>query len=382
MKKDFIVFGKPDIQEDEIAEVEKTLRSGWLGTGPKVKQFEDSFGGYIDAKHTIAVNSCTAALHLSLLSLQLNPGDEVLTTALTFCSTVNAIIHAGCTPVLVDVDPRTMNIDPKQIIKKLSSKSKVILPVHFAGRPCDMDQILEIAENNSLRIVEDCAHSIEAEYHGSKTGTFGDVGCFSFYVTKNIVTGEGGMVSTSDDKLAKKIKTLSLHGMSADAWGRFSDKGYKHYKVQEPGFKYNMMDIQASIGIHQLRRIEKSWLRRQEIWNRYIEAFRHLPITLPSRPDDDTRHAFHLFTILINENRTGVARDEFLELMTKKGIGVGVHYLSIAEHPYYKKAFDWAPSDTPNAMSIGRETVSLPLSSSLSNNEVDRIIDEVKNAFR
>ncbi len=253
----FLVFGSPMIEEAEIDEVVASLRSGWLGTGPKVARFEEDFRNYKSSPHAIAVNSCTAALHLSMLAAGLQPGDEVITTAMTFVATVNAIIHAGLTPVLADIDPITMNIDPRSIEQKITSRTKAILPVHFAGRACDMDAICDIANRNNLKIIEDCAHAIETEYKGRKTGSFGDFGCFSFYVTKNIITGEGGMVITKSEEDAAKIKVMALHGLSKDAWKRFSDEGYKHYYATAAGFKYNMMDIQAAIGIHQLKRIEK-----------------------------------------------------------------------------------------------------------------------------
>jgi dTDP-4-amino-4,6-dideoxygalactose transaminase len=236
LRKNFLAFGNPAIGEEEIEEVVDSLRSGWLGAGPKVARFEEDFRVYKGAQFATAVNSCTAALHLSILAAGIMPGDEVITTAMTFCATVNAIIHAGATPVLVDVDPLTMNIDPKQIEEKTSSRTKAILPVHFAGRPCEMDAICGIAQRHKLKTIEDCAHAVESEYKGRKTGTFGDFGCFSFYVTKNIVTGEGGMVLVRNEEDASRIKMLALHGMSKDAWKRFSDEGYKHYQVVECRF--------------------------------------------------------------------------------------------------------------------------------------------------
>ena len=255
-KEKFLVFGSPVIEEAEIAEVVASMRSGWLGTGRKVAQFEEDFRKYKGAAQAVAVNSCTAALHLSMLAADLRPGDEVITSPMTFCATVNAIIHARLVPVLADIDPDTMNIDPGQIEAKITPRTKAILPVHFAGRPCDMDAIAGLARSHHLRIIEDCAHAVEAEYHGRKTGMFGDFGCFSFYVTKNVTTGEGGMVLTREEEDAAKIKRLALHGMTKDAWQRYSDKGYQHYLVVECGFKNNMTDLQAAIGIHQLKRIE------------------------------------------------------------------------------------------------------------------------------
>jgi dTDP-4-amino-4,6-dideoxygalactose transaminase len=379
VRNDFLVFGAPAIEEAEIQEVVASMRSGWLGTGPKVARFEKDFCAYKDAKYAVAVNSGTAALHLSIIAADIKPGDEVITTALTFCATVNAIIHSGARPVLADVDPFTMNIDSNQIERKITPRTRAILPVHFAGRPCDMDAISDISERHDLKIIEDCAHAIETEYKGYKAGTTCDFGCFSFYVTKNVVTGEGGMVLTQREEDAARIKMLALHGMSKDAWKRFSDEGYKHYQVVECGFKYNMMDLQAGIGIHQLQRVEKSWEKRRDIWNYYKKAFSDLPIKLPADPKPDTRHAFHLFTILMDKAETMIHRDAFLDAMTNRNIGVGVHYLSIPEHPYYQKTFGWRPEDYPNATSIGRQTVSLPISAKLNAEDVEDVVNAVKD---
>ncbi len=377
-KDKFLIFGSPLIENDEIDEVVASLKSGWIGTGPKVARFERDFAEYKGAQYAAALNSCTAALHLSILAAGIRPGDEVITTPMTFCATVNAIIHAGATPVLADINPRTMNIDPSQIESKITRKTRALLPVHFAGRPCDMDAILDIAKRHRLKVIEDCAHAIESEYKGKKTGTFGDFGCFSFYVTKNIITGEGGMVLAQREEDIALIKVLGLHGMSKDAWKRFSDVGYKHYFVVECGFKYNMMDIQAAIGLHQLKRVEQYWKRRQEVWQMYNTAFADLPITIPAGHEPDTRHAYHLYTILIDKDKTGVSRDEFLDAMTANNIGVGVHYLSIPEHPYYQKTFGWKPEDCPNAMNAGRQTVSLPLSPKLTDGDVQDVIQSVR----
>jgi dTDP-4-amino-4,6-dideoxygalactose transaminase len=380
-ERDFLIFGSPVIEQPEIDEVVSTLKSGWLGTGPKVARFEELMRKYKGASYSAALNSCTAAIHLSMVAIGVKPGDEVITTPLTFCATVNAIIHAGATPVLADIDPVTMNIDSVQIKKKITPRTKAILPVHFAGRPCKMDHVMEIAENNNLKVVEDCAHAIETQYKGKHVGTFGDFGCFSFYVTKNIVTGEGGMVLAKNQKDIARIKILGLHGMSADAWKRFGDAGYKHYYVVEAGFKYNMMDIQAAIGIHQLKRIGKYRKIREEIWNHYQKAFEKLPVQRPADPESDTLHAYHLYNILIDENICGIKRDDFLNAMTAKKIGVGVHYLSMPEHPFYQERFGWKLGDYPNATRIGRQTVSLPISAKLSNDDVEYIISSVKDVL-
>ncbi|WP_338669017.1 DegT/DnrJ/EryC1/StrS family aminotransferase [Pseudodesulfovibrio methanolicus] len=376
-KDNFLVFGAPLIGQDEIDEVVASMKSGWLGTGPKVARFEKDFSDYVGATHAAACNSCTAALHLSLVALGLEPGDEVITTPLTFCASVNAIIHAGGTPVLADVDPVTQNIDPEAIREKITPRTKAVLPVHFAGRSCDMDPIMAIAHEHGLKVVEDCAHAIETTYKGRHAGTFGDFGCFSFYVTKNVCTGEGGMVIARDEADIRNIKVLGLHGMSADAWKRFSDEGYKHYQVVHAGFKYNMMDIQAAIGIHQLKRVEENFKRRCEIWDMYQEAFRALPVGTPAPEEPDTRHARHLYTLMIDPVACGLDRDQVLVRLTKENIGAGVHYLAVPEHPYYRDRYGWKLEDTPHAVALGRETLSLPLSAKLTDDDVADVIEAV-----
>jgi dTDP-4-amino-4,6-dideoxygalactose transaminase len=383
MTENFLIFGAPDIQEDDIHEVVDSLHSGWLGTGPKVAHFETDFANYKGVREyqVAAVNSCTAALHVSMIAAGIGQGDEVITSAMTFCATVNAIIHAGATPVLADIDPQTMNMEPTDVKRKISSRTRALVPVHFAGRCCDMDALMEIAAKQDLKVIEDCAHAIESEYHGGKAGTFGDFGCFSFYVTKNIITGEGGMIVAKKESDIARVKMLALHGMTKDAWRRFSDEGYKHYQVVECGFKYNMMDIQAAIGIHQLKRVEKNWLGRRKIWNAYQQVFRDLPVIAPTDPEPDTKHAHHLYTLLIDQEKTGIDRDAFLGEMTKRNIGIGVHYLSIPEHPYYRETFGWRPEDYPNAMRVGRQTVSLPISPKMNSTDIDRVISAVDDIF-
>jgi len=377
-RDEFLIFALPLIEDDEIEEVVKTLKSGWLGSGPKVAQFEEDFKNYKNADYAVALSSCTAALHLSLIAANIKSGDEVITTPLTFCATVNAIIHAGGTPVLADIDLETLNIDPGEIAKKLTPNTKAIIPVHFAGRPCEMTEIMDIAQKNNLIVIEDCAHAIETEYKGQNAGTIGDFGCFSFYVTKNIVTGEGGMVLTSNKEYASRIKTLGLHGMTKDAWKRFGDDGYKHYQVVECGFKYNMMDLQASIGIHQLKKVDKYWKRREDIWFRYMNELKDLPITLPLETANDTKHGYHLFTLIIEKERCGLSRDEFIEKLKEYNIGIGVHYMSIPEHPYYQETFGWTPEITPNAMKAGRSILSIPFSPKLNDKDVSDVINAIK----
>jgi len=377
----FLVFGAPALEEAEIAEVLDTLRSGWIGTGPRVARFESDFAAYKGGGHAVAVSSCTAALHLSMLVANLGAGAEVITTPLTFCSTVNAIIHAGATPVLADVDPATMNLDPGAVRAAITEKTRAIVPVHFAGRPCDMDALGVIAAEFDLRVIEDCAHAVEARWDGRPAGTLGDFGCFSFYATKNVTTGEGGMVLTRHEEFASQIKTMALHGMTKDAWKRFSDEGYKHYYVSAPGFKYNMTDIQAALGLHQLARVEANWAWRRAVWDYYQRELAGLPVVLPREPGERERHAYHLFPILIDAAETGISRDDFLDGITRENIGVGVHYLSIPEHPYYREAFGWRPEAYPHAMAIGRTTVSLPLAANLSEGDLADVVNATRKVL-
>ncbi|MFW6086493.1 MAG: DegT/DnrJ/EryC1/StrS family aminotransferase, partial [Myxococcota bacterium] len=358
-EQEFLPFGAPHLGEDEIAEVVATLRSGWIGTGPRVARFEAEFAAYKGTEGAAAVGSCTAALHLALLSLGLGPGDEVITTPLTFCATVNAILHTGATPVLADVDPRTMNLDPAAVEAAVTPRTRALLPVHFAGRPCDMTALGAIARRHGLAIVEDCAHAVETEGSWGKAGTFGDFGCFSFYATKNLTTAEGGMVLARDPAALERIRRLALHGLSRDAWKRFGKDGYRHYQVVEPGWKYNMTDLQAAMGIHQLAKVDRHWQHRRHIWTRYAEALADLPIELPAPVSEGERHAYHLYNVLIDEAKAGLSRDVFLDRMTHHRIGVGVHYLSIAEHPYYQEHLGWHPDQCPRATRIGRTTASL-----------------------
>lgn len=377
----YLVFGAPRIEQAEIDEVAAVLRSGWLGTGPRVAQFELDFGRFkgLTHEHVAAVNSCTAALHLSLLAAGVGPGDEVITTPLTFCATVNSIIHAGATPVLADVVPDTMNIDPREIERRFSPRTRAVIPVHFAGRPCAMDEIMTLARSRGVVVIEDCAHAIESEYKGRPTGTIGEFGCFSFYVTKNVVTGEGGMTVCASAEAAQRVRRLALHGMSNDAWKRFSDSSYRHYDVVEAGFKYNMMDLQAALGLHQLARVQANWERRRDLWERYQAAFRDLPVQLPAEPETDTRHAYHLYTLRVDARRAGVTRDGFLSAMAARSIGVGVHYRSLAGYTFYTDRFGWRKQDYPHAARIGDQTLSIPLSAKLEEDDIVRVIGAVRS---
>lgn len=381
MRKNYLIFGQPLIEEAEIEEVVRSLRAAWLGTGPKVAVFEQLVAEYKGVRHAVALNSCTAGLHLSCLALGLQPGDEVIVPAMTFCATINAVIHSGATPVLVDVERDSFNMDPERVRQSISPRTKAIIPVHFAGRACNMEALTLLASQHDIKIIEDCAHAIETDYHGRKAGAIGDCGVLSFYSTKNIVTGEGGMLITNNSEVASRVKILALHGMSQDAWKRFSDTGYKHYEVVEVGFKYNMMDLQAAIGMHQITRVERYWQRRREIWNRYNIGLAGLPVRAPAPLDKQSRHALHLYTVLVDEDEAGMSRDEFIARLHRYNIGTGVHYRSIAAHPIYQRRFGWRSEDYPNAQAIGQSTVSLPLSAKLSDADVEDVIAAVREVL-
>ncbi len=377
----YLTFGAPCIGEPEIAEVVDSLRSGWIGTGPKVARLEALMREYTGARHAVALNSCTAALHLAMLAAGVGAGDEVITTPMTFCATVNAILHTGATPVLVDCARDTQLIDPQAIAAAVTPRTRAILPVHFAGRIADLDAIHAIARKHGLVVIEDAAHALEGTYGGRKVGAISPLTCFSFYVTKNLTTGEGGMVTTDDADLAAKIKMYGLHGMDRDAWKRYSDAGYRHYEVQVPGFKYNMMDLQAAIGIHQFPHLDAWMDRRTEIWDRYDDAFAGLPVTRPLAPGPGQTHARHLYTLMIDPVEAGLTRDDFLGRLHALGIGTGVHYRGVHLHPYYRDRWGYRPEDFPNASWISDRTISLPLSPSMTDRDVEDVVMAVRQTI-
>jgi len=296
---------------------------------------------------------------------------------MTFGATANAILHSRAKPVFVDITLPSMNIDPGNIEAHITDKTKAIVPVHFAGRPCDMKSIKEIAQKHHLIIIEDAAHALEATYHGQKVGTIGDLTVFSFYVTKNLVTGEGGMITTANSTYAEKIQTYALHGMSKGAWKRYSDEGFKHYRIVYPGFKYNMMDIQAALGIHQLLKIESSLKRREEIWHRYDDAFQNLPLDIPPPPEENTTHARHLYTILLKLDELTADRDTIQQALYEENIGTGIHFIALHLHPYYQETLGYKRSDYPNATYVSDRTISLPLSAKLTDEDVTDVIKAV-----
>lgn len=381
VRDSFLVFGSPLVEEAMIDEVVATLRSGWIGTGPRVARFESMFKEYIGARYAVALNSCTAALHLSMLVAGIRPGDEVITTPLTFCATANAILHAGGTPIFVDIERETMNLDPGLIERAITPRTKAILPVHLAGRPCRMDAVMEIARKRGLIVIEDAAHCIEGAYRGGKIGNIADLTCFSFYVTKNLMTGEGGMVTTNNQEYADKIKMYGLHGLSKDAWKRYSDVGFIRYEAVFPGFKYNMMDLQAALGLHQVAKLGEHLRRRNEIWARYDEAFRGLPLAVPAAPEPETVHARHLYTALLDLDRLRLGRDEIQDALFCENIGTGIHYVSLHLQDYYRRTYGFKPDDFPHARFISDRTLSLPLSPKLTDRDVDDVIHAVKKVL-
>jgi dTDP-4-amino-4,6-dideoxygalactose transaminase len=377
-----VPFSPPAIGPEEIADVVETLESGWLSTGPRVASFERAFAEYTGAAHAIAVNSCTAALHLSLLASEVGQGDEVVTTPLTFCATANVVIHAGATPVFADVDPGTFNLAPEAAASALTPRTRALLPVHFAGRPADTDAFRTLARRHGLTLVEDAAHCVEGISRGRKVGAIADFTCFSFYATKNLTTGEGGMVTTSDPEAAAFIRTASLHGMSRSAWNRYAPGGAAQYDVLMPGFKYNMMDLQAAIGLQQLARIDAMHARRSAIWAHYDAGLAGLPLRRPAATAAGDVHARHLYTVLVDERAAGLSRDALQQRLRERGISTSIHFRALHLHRYYQERFALRRGMFPAAEAISDTTLSLPLSGGMTVAAADRVIEALHDVLR
>ena len=379
MNSKFIPFHKPAIGEDEIQSVVETLRSGWLTTGYKVKSFEENFARYVGAKHAVAVNSGTAALHLALDAVGLKEGDEVILPTMTFAATAEVVLYFKAKPVLVDCQRDTLNIDPTQIEAAITPRTKVVIPVHMAGQPCDMTQILNIAHQNGLCVVEDAAHALPADDRGKRIGTIGDITCFSFYATKTITTGEGGMVTTASEAWAERMRIMSLHGISHDAWKRYTKEGSWYYEVLYPGFKYNLTDIAAAIGIEQLKKCDRFWQARERIALLYQHGLADLAeIQLPTCREN-AQHAWHLFVIQLNLERLKITRNEFIEALREQSIGTSVHFIPLHLHPYYRDRFGYKPEDFPNASAVFDRIVSLPIYPGMTESDVEKVIEAVTN---
>ncbi|GAB4319729.1 MAG: UDP-4-amino-4,6-dideoxy-N-acetyl-beta-L-altrosami ne transaminase [Candidatus Zixiibacteriota bacterium] len=386
MRKHFLPFASPSIGEEEIAEVVETLRGGWLTTGPRAKRFEEQFAEYVGATFAVAVNSCTAALHLALESIGVGAGDEIITTPMTFAATGEVIRYLGATPVFVDVDPATMNIDSSLISEALSRcrNPRAVLPVHIAGLPSDLDAIIEIARRYDLRVIEDAAHALPTRYKGRMIGSIGDVTCFSFYSTKTLTTGEGGMATTNDAGLADRMRIMSLHGISKDAWKRYTAQGSWYYEILAPGYKYNMPDIMAALGLVQLRRVDEMHKRRTEIARQYSHAFAELGDCLDVPPDADTggQHAWHLYIIKLRLDRLSIDRDGFIEEMKRHNIGCSVHFIPLHMHPYYRDAYGFKPDDFPHAHAVYKRIVSLPIYPGMTDDDVADVVGAVADICR
>jgi len=378
VRSDFLPLTSPWIGEEEKQEVLDTLNGVWLSRGPKVSRFEDDFKKYTGANHAIALSSCTAALHVAIVAAGVKEGDEVITTPITFPATTNAILYERATPVLIDVDRRTFNIDPALIEKRITSRTKAIIPVHMAGQPCDMDEILEIAGRRNLIVIEDAAHAVGATYRGRHAGSLADAGCFSFYASKNLVTGDGGMLTVRDDKFAEFSRVIGLHGMSTSAWKRYSKEGVPNWELVYPGFKYNMTDIQASLGIHQLRKIERITSLREKWCRLYDELLVDIPeLTLPYRAPG-RRHACHLYIVTLDLERLSVSRDQFLAMMKAENIGCGIHFVSVHMQPYYANRFGFKRNDYPNAEWLSDRILSLPLSPQMTDVDVQDVVRAIR----
>ena len=382
-EQEFLPFSRPSISQAAIDEVVACLRSGWITTGPRVARFEAALKTYLGAPHVLALSSATAGLHLALLALKLQPGDEVITTPLTFAATLNTIVLAGGTPVLVDVEPSTLNLDVTRVADAVTPRTRAIVPVHFAGLPVDLDPLYQLAAEEEIRIIEDAAHAIGTEYKNRRIGSFGDTQVFSFHPNKNMTTGEGGAVATRDDALAREVALLRFHGIDREAWNRFGRKGTQDYEVVTAGYKYNMMDLQAALGLHQLPELDAFITRRTELAQRYQTQLKGWPQwTLPGAPAYAHRHAWHLYTPLINPKAAGMDREAFMSAMQERNIGTGLHYRAAHLYPYYRETFGFKPGDCPHAESIADRIVSLPLFPGMTDRDHDRVIETMARLFQ
>ena len=378
----FLPFHRPNIDQEEIDAVVDTLRSGWLTMGPKTRAFETAFAAAVEAPHAVAVSSATAGLHLGLDALGIGAGDEVLVPTLTFTSSAATVIHTGARPVLVDCEPDTLNLSVADAARKWSPRTRAIVPVHYAGHPCDMDAILALAREHEVPVMEDAAHALPARYRGRLIGSLGDLTVFSFYATKNLTTGEGGMITTRDPGLAERITARRLHGMNRDAWKRYSKDGSWRYDVGYPGFKYNMTDMNAAIGLVQLKRLPAMQAERRRIVAQYRAALADLTaFELPTaRPE--VEHAWHLFILRLRPEHLRIGRNELIQELTAAGIGTSVHFIPLHEHSYYRDVLGARAEDLPCATAEWQRIVSLPLYPGMTTNDVDRVADTLSDIVR
>ncbi len=378
-----VPFHKPYITDDEIDGVVDSLRTGWITTGPKVKRFEEEFAGYVGAKHAVALNSCTAALHLALDAVGLEEGDVAVTTPMTFAATAEVIRYQGARPVFVDIEPDTLNMDASGLeetvarLRGSGERVKAVIPVHYGGQPCDMDSILRVAKDNGLCVIEDAAHALPAKYRGRNIGAIGDITCFSFYATKTITTGEGGMAVTDNAEWAERMRVMSLHGISRDAWKRYTAEGNWHYEIVAPGYKYNMTDVAAAMGLAQLGKAGFLLEKRERIASAYNAAFRGLPQAETPSVRAGTLHSRHLYVLKLNLDALAIDRDRFIEELRERGIGTSVHFIPLHIHPYYRLTYGYKPEDFPVTHEAYKRIVSLPIYPSMTDEEVDRVAQSV-----
>lgn len=372
-----VPFFRPSVSDDEIKGVVAAMTSGWLTSGPQVKEFEARFAEAVGAKHAVAVNSATAALHLCLEAIGVGSGDEVLVPTLTFAATAEVVVLLGATPVLVDCDPDTLSLDVADARRKLTPRTRAIMPVHYAGQPCDVDGVMALAAEAGIKVIEDAAHAFPAHYGGRKIGSIGTATCFSFYANKTLTTGEGGMVTTDDQALAARVRLMSLHGLSRNAWNRFAEPRSWDYAILAAGYKYNMTDVAAAMGLAQLRRSEAMLAARQACAERYLSAFAAVPEIRPVQPTAGNGHAWHLFVVRFDFASLTINRDQLVGLLDEAGIGVSVHYRPLHMHPYYVEKYGFAAEDFPNAQQAFGEMLSLPLFSSMTEAEQEHVVTQL-----
>lgn len=389
VRQTFLPFSLPDIDSLELAEVKDVLESGWVTLGPKTRQFEIEFAHAIGAKHAIAVNSCTAAMHLALEAIGVRPGEIVLTSPYTFAATAEVIRYFDALPLFVDIEPDTLNLSPQELRDRLENlpegkRAVAVIPVHIGGHPCDMEAITQIAHEYQLGIVEDAAHALPAKYRGRNIGSFSGVpadpslACFSFYATKSMTTGEGGMITTNDDALAERCRLMALHGISQDAWKRYMADGAWYYEILAPGYKYNMNDIAAAMGIAQLKKLRRMWRRRKEIAARYSEAFSRIPELEVPTLRSEVEHAWHLYILRLHPSRLRISRNRFIEELNAHKIGTSVHFIPLHLHPYYRETYHLRPEDYPVAYREYQRAISLPIYSKMSDEDVQDVISAVE----
>ncbi len=377
MRKEFLPYNLPDLDWEEEEALVQTLRSHWISRGPLTEQFETALSQELGVPQVLALSSCTAGMHLALLARGIGPGDEVITTPMTFAASVNVIIHAGATPVLVDVEEDTGNIDLTQVEEAITDKTKAILPVHYAGHSVDMEHLNRLRDRYRLIIVEDAAHAIASSYQGRRVGSFGNITSFSFYANKNLTTGEGGAMVVPDPDLAERIRILSLHGMSRHAWNRYSEKGSWAYSIEAPGFKYNMTDLQAALGLVQLQKLGRMQARREQIARRYTQELSDLPVIVPTTREY-AKHAWHLYPVRLQSEFLTISRDDFIQRLKEHNIGTSVHFIPIHFHPYYQEHYGFRPGQFPHAEQFFHQEVSLPLYPSMTDADIHDVIQSVR----